>query len=294
MSRRTAEANRAIATAWERERTLVVEGNGTRDWTKQQQLDIIEKGKAYDTDGKALEGHHMKNVANFPEYQGNPDNIQFLSRQEHFEAHRGSYQNPTNGYYNPVTQSTNAFIGNELVPCAIIKLSNPVVGFENSLIIEKSIPKSNHAEIIAPKEETLSYTSKYANSKTSKRSAKDADFIVSGFHYIKNTFRNFELNHPIATELIKTVVPIAVELAVSYGISKATNGTSSTSKPTSKRAKTIINNESQISTIPTIASVLEKGTHASPAKHNVTGYVRHMNGKEIHVSPYTRGGKHKG
>ena len=71
MSRRTAEANKAIRLAWEREQALVSEGKGTRDWTKEQQQDILDpdKGKAYDDKGRAFEGQHMKSVAEYPEYQ---------------------------------------------------------------------------------------------------------------------------------------------------------------------------------------------------------------------------------
>lgn len=47
MSRRTAESNRAILAAWNKEQELVQEGKGTREWTPQQQQDILEKGKAY-------------------------------------------------------------------------------------------------------------------------------------------------------------------------------------------------------------------------------------------------------
>lgn len=48
MSRRTAESNKAILTAWNKEKELVQEGKGTREWTSQQQKDILDKGKAYD------------------------------------------------------------------------------------------------------------------------------------------------------------------------------------------------------------------------------------------------------
>lgn len=77
MSRRTAEANKAIRLAWERERALVQIGKGTRDWTEEQQRDILDpnKGKAYDDKGRAFEGQHMKSVGKYPEYQGDPDNI---------------------------------------------------------------------------------------------------------------------------------------------------------------------------------------------------------------------------
>ena len=129
MSRRTAEANKAIKLAWERERDLVQQGKGTRDWTKEQQQDILDpdKGKAYDENGRAFEGQHMKSVAEHPEYQGNPDNIQLLTKEEHLAAHRGSWQNPTNWYYNPETKEFIEFEENEIIPCQAIDLSDPII-----------------------------------------------------------------------------------------------------------------------------------------------------------------------
>ena len=51
MSNRTAEASRAVAQAWKMEQILVLSGRGTRDWTPEQQCDILEKGRAYDENG---------------------------------------------------------------------------------------------------------------------------------------------------------------------------------------------------------------------------------------------------
>ena len=48
MSRRTADATRAVKEAWENEKNLVSEGKGTRDWTRDQQKDILELGRALD------------------------------------------------------------------------------------------------------------------------------------------------------------------------------------------------------------------------------------------------------
>ena len=127
MSKRTAEASKAIRAAWEKEQQLVLNGEGTREWTPEQQQSIIDKGKAYDDDGKAFEGHHMKSVKAFPEYQGEADNIQFLSRSEHLDAHGGSYRNETNGYYDPVTGETREFGDEPYKPCEIIKLKDPIV-----------------------------------------------------------------------------------------------------------------------------------------------------------------------
>ena len=108
MSNRTAQANQAVLQAWKNEQNLVREGKGTRDWTPQQQKDILDKGKAYNEDGVAFQGHHMKSVEAYPQYQMDSENIQFLSRTEHYAAH-GGFQNPTNGYYDPMTGETKDF-----------------------------------------------------------------------------------------------------------------------------------------------------------------------------------------
>ena len=127
MPRDNAKANRAIAEAWKREQELVCQGLGTRDWTPEQQRDILETGKAHDEMGKAFEGHHMQSVSKYPEYQDNPENIQFLSRSEHANAHGGSYQNPTNGFYDYVTGDTINFGDEKYRPCLIITLTDSVV-----------------------------------------------------------------------------------------------------------------------------------------------------------------------
>lgn len=51
---------------------------------------------------RGYEGQHMKSANEYP------DNIQFLKGRtmdvnEHLDAHRGNYKNPTNGYYDPKT-----------------------------------------------------------------------------------------------------------------------------------------------------------------------------------------------
>jgi hypothetical protein len=145
MSRRTSQANKAIAAAWSNEQQLVREGKGTRDWTPEQQRDILDKGKAYDDNGKAFEGHHMKSAENFPEYQGDSGNIQFLTRAEHFSAHNRNFQNPTNGFFNPYTGETKDFGSNRYEPCEIIKLSNPMVHIGSNVEdVNESIEKSDN------------------------------------------------------------------------------------------------------------------------------------------------------
>ena len=126
MSKRTSAASKAVRMAWEKERHLVLEGRGTRDWTPEQQQTIVDKGIAYDDDGRAYEGQHMKSVEAFPEHQDGPGNIQLLTRQEHLEAHRGNWQNPTNWYYDPNTKTFTDFGDGMYVPPEIAELSNPV------------------------------------------------------------------------------------------------------------------------------------------------------------------------
>ncbi len=127
MSRRTFEATKAIATAWQLEQDRVKEGQGTRDWTIEQQKDILERGKAYDEDGRAFEDQHMRSAEKYPECQGDPNNIQFLTRDEHFEAHDFNWQNPTNWYFDPVDKVKIDFGDGPIIPCKVITLSDPIV-----------------------------------------------------------------------------------------------------------------------------------------------------------------------
>lgn len=134
MSRRTAEANKAIRQAWQREQVLVRNGKGTRDWTEQQQRDILDtnKRKAYDDKGRAFEGQHMKSAAKYSEFQGDPANIQFLTRDEHLDAHRKNWQNSTNGYYNPISKQVINFGRRKYKACPIIELSKPIITIKAS------------------------------------------------------------------------------------------------------------------------------------------------------------------
>lgn len=146
MSHRTAEANKAIEEAWKKEQGYVSQGQGTRDWMPKQQKDILEKGKAYDERGKAYEGHHMKSVEAYPEYQGKPENIQFLSREEHKTAHNQNFQNSTNGHYDPGTGQTTQFEENSLEPCKAEKLSNHTDMNKGTSVSEKQVEESSQSQ----------------------------------------------------------------------------------------------------------------------------------------------------
>ena len=157
MSKRTAEANRAVKEAWERERLLVLEGKGTRNWTEEQQRSIIDLGKAYGDDGKAFEGHHMKSAEKYPKFQGDANNIQFLTRDEHRLAHGGNFRNPTNGRYDPERHSTQVFGEEPCKPCAVIPLSNPVAaeGFSCDLSIQPAVSSKTEMSEVPTNLESL-------------------------------------------------------------------------------------------------------------------------------------------
>ena len=228
MSRRTAEANKAVREAWEKERLLVLKGEGTRDWTQEQQQSIIDKGKAYDDDGKAFEGHHMKSVETYPEYQGDPDNIQFLTREEHLDAHHGSFQQPTNGYYNPVIKETECFDDREPNPCPIIKLSNPLVIVENNAdeATSNSISESDTSSETTgavpveernldstPNEDTIPVESVPKPASPKKNEGRFRKVLRKGIlkaYEIHNKANEFSENHPFLTLIVNETRKVVV------------------------------------------------------------------------------------
>jgi len=262
MSNRTAEASKAIREAWEREKTLVLKGQGTRDWTPEQQKDIIDKGKAYDEDGKAFEGHHMKSAEKYPEFQGDADNIQFLTRSEHRDAHGGDFHNPTNGYYDNISKKTTNFGDNKYTPCKPMQLKNPQyntierknIGLTNS--INKSLPSSTNI-----------HKTNYPQYQKNKG--------------LKNKIKNFSEAHPIITKVVKTVAEIGVEIVAK----KVTNDY--TNKPINKTSNnTLEQNNSQPNNNNSGKDYPEN--RSSPVEHEVSGYDK-KNG--THVKGYKRGGK---
>lgn len=188
MSERTAQANKAILEAWKKEQELVKNGKGTRNWTIEQQKDIMEKGKAYDDNGVAFQGQHMKSVEQYPEYQGEPGNIQFLTRAEHLEAHNGSWGNPTNWYFDPDTKAKLDFGDGLYIECEVIQLSESVAEIE----LIKEIPVKVEPSIVE---------SKRSAKKTKKSFGKRC---LSALGTAKDVAVELSEAHPVATGIIKT------------------------------------------------------------------------------------------
>lgn len=93
----------AIDAAWERERQLVLQGKGTRDWSVSQQEELIRTGKV-----SGFYGHHMLDASNNPSVAANPDNIQFLNHAEHYYGAHADHntREPTLGRFDPATGET--------------------------------------------------------------------------------------------------------------------------------------------------------------------------------------------
>ena len=87
----------AVRKAWKLEADNVRNGgNGiTRTWTDAQKTELLNTGKV-----KGFVGHHMKSVKGYASLAGDPNNIQFLTRFEHLQAHLGNWRNITHGFFN--------------------------------------------------------------------------------------------------------------------------------------------------------------------------------------------------
>lgn len=292
MSRRTAESNKAILAAWNTEQELVQEGKGTREWTPEQQQDILEKGKAYDENGKAFEGQHMKSAERYPEYQGEPGNIQFLTRAEHLEAHDGNWQNPTNWYFNPATKEKFDFGDGPFIPCEILRLSEPIISLtDDSTIQEKVIEEKEDSskveDVLKQSAETNRKThSKPEISKPHKVQIevpkKANNMFVRG---LKSVGR-FIVEHPIESLEIAGVVIGGTAKAIS-----SIKGSSSGSKRSAASASGSVNP----SVAEKVVDIVEKASRSLPSENDVTGHKQRYHTKNGVVwkdkAPYHRGGK---
>jgi hypothetical protein len=69
-------------------------GAGTLDWTPSEIKYIQQTGELPD----GIVGHHINNVADYPEWAGDPRNIEFVRGQTgNLDAHGGNFQNSTTG-----------------------------------------------------------------------------------------------------------------------------------------------------------------------------------------------------
>ena len=293
MSFRTAEANKAIAEKWAAERLLVSEGKGTRDWTQQQQKDILEKGKAYDEYGFAFQGQHMKSVGAYPEYQGDSGNIQFLTKEEHLEAHGGSWQNPTNWYYDWVTKERLDFGEGIYVPCQAINLSSPIIVIESQSINDEVIERKQELEDrdnrqFSTEDKTSEcFVTDDTDTTIYEQEPDFFDRLTLKLNKAKEAVKAFRKNHPILMDVAKGVGVLAVSVAA--GTVASVLGGSSTKSVNNSAS----NDDGFIDEFEAEDDNDRKypDERSSPREHDVSGYERTQHGKTVYVRPYKRGGK---
>lgn len=292
MSRRTAESNKAILAAWNKEQELVQEGKGTREWTPKQQQDILEKGKAYDDDGVAFQGQHMKSAEMYLEYQGDPGNIQFLTRAEHLEAHNGNWRNPTNWYFNPVTKEKIDFGDGPFIPCEVINLPEPVVivpkddsSFKEQKSEEK-IQSDKYEDVLNQNKEVDKITDKKQNTVVPPKilTPKKSNMFVRGLKSIGR----FIVEHPVESLEIAGVVIGGAAKAIS-----SFRGSSSSSSAHSTMPQND-SNSTCTGIVEKVADIVEKANRSMPSENDVSGHRQRYHTKDGVIwkdkAPYHRGG----
>ena len=288
MSRRTAESNKAILAAWNKEQELVQEGKGTREWTPKQQQDILEKGKAYDDDGVAFQGQHMKSAEMYPEYQGDPGNIQFLTRAEHLEAHNGNWRNPTNWYFNPVTKEKFDFGDVPFIPCEVINLPEPVVIVPKDDISfkeqksEEKIQSVKSEDVLNQNKEVDKITDKKQNTIAPPKiqTPKKSNMFVRG---LKSVGR-FIVEYP--DEFLEIAGVVIKAISFFRGSSSNSSAHNTMSKNDSNSTGTGIAEK--------VVDRVEKANRSMPSENDVSGHRQRYHTKDGVIwkdkAPYHRGG----
>ena len=292
MSRRTAESNKAILAAQNKEQELVQKGKGTSEWTPKQQLDILEKGKACDEDGIAFQGQHMKSAEMYPEYQGDPGNIQFLTRAERLEAHNGNWRNPTNWYFNPLTKEKIDFGDGPFIPCEIIQLQEPVVTVpydDSRFKVQKSeeeIQSDKSEDVLNQNKEVDEITDKMPNSgvppiiQTPKKSNK----FVRG---LKSVGR-FIVEHPVESLEIAGVLIRGAAKAISSFRGSSTSSSAQSTMPQND------SNSTSTDIVEKVVDIVEKTDRSTPRENDVSGHRQRYHKKEGVIwkekAPYHRSG----
>ena len=286
------ERNRAVREAWNKEQELVQEGKGTREWTPEQQKDILEKGRAYDVNGKAFEGQHMKSAEKYPEYQGESENIQFLTRSEHLEAHDGNWQNPTNWYFDPISKKKTEFGDGPFIPCKIIRLSETVITIvdnETSTQEQAEEELKQSEKLVDSSTQSIKNTAKIYGDSNTPNLSKIKVPKKSGNRFVKGlkSVGRFIVNHPVESlEIAGAVIGGTVKvISTIRGGSKSFHG--SVSQPSSSSSNT-----SNI--VDKAVDIVEKTKRALPRENDVREHKERYHTKDGVIwkdkAPYHRGG----
>ena len=293
------ERNKAVREAWNKELELVQEGKGTREWTPEQQKDILEKGRAYDENGKAFEGQHMKSAEMYPEYQGDPGNIQFLTRAEHLEAHNGNWRNPTNWYYNPVTKEKFDFGDGPFIPCEVIHLPEPIM--KPSITVEKKEETLTEPIEKVETEETPKIKPEAETRTIKPVSNPKLDIKQSGGfgNTVKKAFKavvDFSNRHPVLTGIVKAVgvagLAAAADAVANGGRSSSGDSSSGDYSYTPSRTGSDTFDDSYDEILTGDVDTDTSAERSSPKEHTVRPHGQHYikNGERVWIEKeaYTR------
>lgn len=270
MSRRTAGRLQAVRKAWENEKNLVLEGKCTRDWTPEQQEQIAEKGKAYDDQGRAFEGQHMKSVSAYPEYLDDPRNIQFLTREEHLAVHGGSWMNQTKGYYDPVSKTMSDFGDGPPHPCAEVPLTTPL--YAKHLIAAS--PRT-------PSAESTTGTAPANPAPTPKGTWRQV--AQSMWRSVKQASKDPRVQATAASVFVGAA-KMYLESSNQDRSSRGDRTAARSTQPFTRMAASFGTDSLEAP----LESPSSRESRQSPDEHGVSGYTR-KNGSN--VGPYRRGGK---
>lgn len=114
-----AARSRGVYRAWEYEKAdVMMGGRGSANWSDRECRDILDN-VSFDSQSASrsgvsgAEGHHLKNAADHPGEQANPDNIRFYkTREEHLEqGHGGDFHNESDAPMadkNEMLEKTNS------------------------------------------------------------------------------------------------------------------------------------------------------------------------------------------
>ena len=94
----SAKRQDAVNEFWDQEQIRLQKGeNGTRNWSPQQKVDILN-GKRPTYNGKTIQGHHTYSVSKYSHLSGNSEVIYPATFNEHLKGwHGGNFRNSLPG-----------------------------------------------------------------------------------------------------------------------------------------------------------------------------------------------------
>jgi hypothetical protein len=250
----------------------------------------------------------MKSAEAYPEYQGNPENIQFLSRTEHTQAH-GGWKKPTNGYYDYMTGMTHEF-NDDVVPCKVIALSDPIiVGELSSIDTEAELLKKTKKEQSSGADQPTINSQKFTKATTTnpsnisalksankgsvpKTTSKNTlNRFINGVEKIARKAGKFALEHK--EEIIGVAVTFGTFILAKISSSDGNSSGKSVSDLTDSLDYSPYSDAEKYDRADTSNSP----ERTSPREHEVPKHAQRYHTKEGIVvrekEPYHRGGKNK-